>query len=145
MLLNKITSFNGEYRFLSNFYPAPLEFGGIMFPTSEHAYQASKSVDVDLWIEFSKISTPGKAKRVGQLIQKRPNWNIVRYKMMQNIIHQKFKYNPDLKERLLSTSPAILEEGNTWGDVYWGVCNGVGDNNLGKILMEYRDNPLNFL
>ena len=32
-----------------------------------------------------------------------------------------------------------LEEGNTWHDTYWGVCNGKGKNKLGKILMQVRE------
>ena len=32
-----------------------------------------------------------------------------------------------------------LVEGNTWGDKVWGVCDGVGENNLGKTLMRIRD------
>lgn len=26
-----------------------------------------------------------------------------------------------------------------WIDTYWGICNGRGENKLGKILMEIRD------
>jgi hypothetical protein len=39
---------------------------------------------------------------------------------------------------LLLTGDEELIEGNFWGDVFWGVCNGVGKNHLGKILMEVR-------
>jgi len=30
------------------------------------------------------------------------------------------------------------EIGNHWGDRYWGVCDGKGENNLGKIQMGIR-------
>lgn len=56
---------------------------------------------------------------------------------MKDLVRQKFQH-PELKKKLLKTKNATLIEGNTWGDVYWGVCNGVGENNLGKILMETR-------
>ncbi|NWN81082.1 NADAR family protein, partial [Bacillus sp. (in: firmicutes)] len=44
-----------------------------------------------------------------------------------------------LKNKLLQTGESILIEGNTWGDKIWGVCNGVGENKLGKILMKVRN------
>ena len=44
-----------------------------------------------------------------------------------------------MASRLINTGDAILIEGNTWGDTYWGVCDGVGENRLGKLLMEVRE------
>lgn len=38
----------------------------------------------------------------------------------------------------MRTGESILIEKNTWGDTYFGVCNGVGENNLGKDLMSIR-------
>jgi predicted NAD-dependent protein-ADP-ribosyltransferase YbiA (DUF1768 family) len=39
---------------------------------------------------------------------------------------------------LLETGDAELIEGNDWGDTFWGVCGGKGNNFLGKLLMEVR-------
>ena len=47
--------------------------------------------------------------------------------------------NPELGNKLLETGNQELVEGNTWGDIFWGVCNGKGQNWLGKILMMVRD------
>ena len=58
---------------------------------------------------------------------------------LEEIVEEKFRQNPKLAEMLLATEDAILIEGNTWGDKFWGVCNGVGENNLGKVLMYVRD------
>jgi predicted NAD-dependent protein-ADP-ribosyltransferase YbiA (DUF1768 family) len=58
---------------------------------------------------------------------------------MTEIVGEKFNQNPELKEKLLATKDIELVEGNHWHDTYWGVCNGVGENHLGKILMAYRD------
>lgn len=38
----------------------------------------------------------------------------------------------------LATGDAILIEGNTWGDRFWGVCEGFGQNHLGHVLMRVR-------
>ena len=46
--------------------------------------------------------------------------------------------NPDLKEKLLATGNEELVEGNWWGDQYWGICDGIGKNKLGKLLMKVR-------
>jgi hypothetical protein len=39
---------------------------------------------------------------------------------------------------LLDTSDKVLIEENNWNDTFWGVCNGVGENNLGRLLMQVR-------
>ena len=63
----------------------------------------------------------------------------VKTNIMYDICLAKFTQNQDLKEKLLKTGNAILIEGNWWNDTYWGVCNGIGENNLGKILMKIRE------
>ena len=57
---------------------------------------------------------------------------------MREIVFEKFKQNPHLTKKLLDTGDVYLEEGNNWGDRIWGTVNGVGRNELGKILMEVR-------
>ena len=58
---------------------------------------------------------------------------------MYDCLVSKFKLDKVLRFKLLDTYPAELIEGNTWGDTYWGVCNGAGKNMLGKLLMKLRD------
>ena len=57
---------------------------------------------------------------------------------MEKCVRYKFAHHPELKEKLLATGDAYLEEGNTWGDRIWGVYQGQGENRLGKILMKIR-------
>ena len=54
----------------------------------------------------------------------------------------KFQQNPDIAKKVIETYPAELVEGNVWNDMTWGVCNGKGENLLGKILMDVRDRLL---
>lgn len=58
---------------------------------------------------------------------------------MKGLLKEKFLQNEDLKVKLLSTDNEELIEGNNWGDKVWGKVNGVGENRLGKILMQIRE------
>jgi predicted NAD-dependent protein-ADP-ribosyltransferase YbiA (DUF1768 family) len=60
---------------------------------------------------------------------------------MRECLVAKFGQNPELMQLLKDTGDSILIEGNSWGDQFWGVCNSVGKNWLGKLLMEIRDKP----
>lgn len=133
-----IDSFSGEYRFLSNFYPSTLVWDGRIWKTSEHAYQAAKSLDEVDRILVHTCDTPGQAKRMGRKITLRPDWKQVKLNIMREIIIAKFEQNDDLCQKLIDTGEQELVEGNTWGDTFWGVCRGRGQNHLGKILMAYR-------
>ena len=61
-----------------------------------------------------------------------------RFLSMSWAVREKFNNNDELKEMLISTGDEELIEGNHWHDVFWGICNGKGENNLGKILMQVR-------
>lgn len=78
------------------------------------------------------------AKRFGRRVQLRPDWEQVKDNIMYEIIKSKFSIK-HLREMLLATGEAILIEGNTWNDTYWGMCRGKGKNMLGKILMRVRE------
>ena len=54
--MSQINRFNGDYIFLSNFYPVEVEYNGILYPSVEHAYQAQKTLNEDIRLDFSKIN-----------------------------------------------------------------------------------------
>lgn len=138
-----ITSFTGDYFFLSNFYPCSVAYQGITFPSSEHAYVAAKTDDFELRYEIAKLETPGKAKKFGRELKLKDGWDLQKLAIMRTILENKFdmfRSDHDLSSRLASTKPHILIEGNSWGDKYWGQSPlGVGRNELGKLLMLIRD------
>lgn len=138
--LPPIDRFVGEYAFLSNFFPCELVYRGEQYPSVEHAYQASKSEDKDVRKQFmSPISiSAGQAKKIGRQINIRGNWEKIKLQVMTDLIDIKFN-NDYFRIKLLDTLPRQLIEGNWWGDRYWGMCNGTGKNNLGKILMIKRE------
>ena len=133
-----IDSFDKEYSFLSNFYEAPVEWEGIIYPSNEHAFQAAKVINPVKRMEIAAAATPGQAKRMGRSVNLRHDWEQVKYNVMLEIVLAKFHQHSDLAEALLDTGDAELIEGNWWNDTTWGVCNGIGSNWLGKILMSVR-------
>ncbi len=137
--MNEIKRFKGKYFFLSNFSPIPVTLEGITYPTSEHAYQAYKTEDLEERRKMAKLISPAKAKRHGKRLKLREDWNSIKLKIMENIIRQKFLQNQDYLKKLLETGNAELIEGNTWGDTYWGLYKGMGENHLGKILIKIRE------
>ena len=133
-----IGTFDGEYAFLSNFYPSFItDEDYITYPTVEHYFQAMKTLDTGVRFYIAIQATPGQAKRLGRRLDLRPDWEFIKDSIMEEALRMKFS-NPKLRKALLNTGDEYLEEGNTWGDQYWGVCNGVGKNKLGKLLMKIR-------
>lgn len=139
--MDKITSFRGDYYFLSNFYPSEFIFQGYKWKTAEHAYQAMKKIDQDFWEQMAYGDlTAGQAKKIGQKLELPEHWNESKLYTMHNIVTQKFEQNADLMEKLNKTKGFELIEGNSWGDNFWGQSPiGLGRNELGKILMSIRD------
>lgn len=139
MMLQKdrVEGFFNEYRFLSNFHLVRIKYEGIVYPSTEHAYQACKSLDPLVRSEISKLQTPKEARRFGQKLKIRRDFDSVKLRIMEDVNRIKFQ-DVHLAERLKNTGDAYLEETNWWGDKFWGVCDGIGENNLGKILMKIR-------
>lgn len=135
----KIDDFRGPYRWLSNFQESRVHYAGVGFPTVEHAYVAAKQ---HTWENFRNVllcTTPREVKNYGRTVKLRDDWDYIKLLIMNDLIREKFHIHEELREKLILTGGAYLEEGNTWNDTYWGVCNGVGENNLGKILMKTRE------
>jgi len=134
-----INSFRGKYYFLSNFYPSEILIGGKKYTTVEHTYQAMKAVNGEDLAWIACAATPSEAKKRGNEIICREDWENVKLPTMKAIIYLKFRTHLDLLKQLIATGNEELVEGNWWNDTFWGICNGVGENHLGKILMEVRD------
>lgn len=137
-MLEQIDSFSGEHRFLSNFFPSPIESGGATYPTVEHAFQAFKTHDTNDRVAILEASTPGKAKRLGKKVTLRRDWERIKITVMKLLLVHKFQIS-ELRQKLIDTGDAELIEGNGWGDTFWGVYQGMGSNHLGILLMEIRD------
>ena len=137
-----ITRFRGPFKFLSNLYPTPITYKGNTYCCLEAAYQAQKSLDPAIQERFANIRLPYKARGMGQRIKTiRPDWFDIRISIMEELLYIKFSH-PQLKEWLQCTGQNKIVECNTWGDTFWGIYNGVGENHLGTLLMKVRDTLL---
>lgn len=132
-----IGEFRGRHRFLSNFHPCGIVLGGEAYPSVEHAYQAAKLSDPEYRDRIRRTIKAGDAKALGHG-KGGKSWHKRSLKVMYKLLLQKFAHEP-LRSKLLETYPKELVEGNWWGDTFFGVCRGVGENHLGKLLMDVRD------
>ncbi len=143
MTTDKIYGFQGNYRFLSNFYPSPIMFPlgeGNLYPTAEHLYQSGKT-NVESEKEIIRLAeSPKIAKSLGFKMTLRPDWEENKLSWMSVCVLFKFCQNKDLSKKLIETERMLLIEANSWKDTFWGVdeTTGQGNNHLGKILMHVR-------
>ena len=149
-----ISEFRGSHSFLSNFHTSPVMYEGVLHKTNEHAFQAAKAIDPAHrdWIRSS--NSAGDAKARGRAVKCRPDWDEIqtatgepfKVGVMRALTLDKYTRGTwskhtgltPLGTKLVDTYPCFLIEGNQWKDQVWGVCQGAGENWLGRILMEVR-------
>jgi ribA/ribD-fused uncharacterized protein len=136
-----ITSFTGEHAFLSNFYPQGFYMKNQWFKSAEHAFQAAKAFKPEERQSIIDSCTARDARSVGSSCSAIDGWKDIRIEVMREVLRCKFSVT-NLAEMLLTTDDKYLIEGNSWEDRFWGceIVRGdfVGENNLGKLLMEIR-------
>jgi len=124
-----------QYHFLSNMFPCKIVYKGMQFKCSESIYQGIKTDKLEDFKDLDGYSAKKKAKT----LTARADWNDIKINVMKLVLQLKFTQNPLLKQWLLDTGDEYIEETNYWKDTFWGVCDGVGENNLGILLMKLRD------
>lgn len=133
------------YGVLSNLYPREIEFEGRIFPTSEHAYQAGKAIKPAVREWILAAPSPSLAAMAAHGLYTWdvvPNWATIKFDRMRAVLRAKFTQHPDLAEILLSTGTNRLVEVGTVNNAVnrlWGEVNGKGENMLGIMLMELRE------
>lgn len=139
-----VNRFDGLYSFLSNFTPATVLFEGLTYPTVENAFQAAKTLDKELRLQFVRC-TPNYAKRLGRQVDLRPDWERIKDSVMFDLLKQKFAPDTSFARSLLATGDMYLCEGNTWHDNHFGACvcdrclGVLHQNALGQMLMRIRE------
>lgn len=137
-MVGDIRGFFDDYRWLSNFWISRIYYDGDFYPSVEHAFQAAKAIDFDEKQQIINAPTPSIAKRLGKHVSVKPNWEKIKVDVMLTLLRLKFQKGSVLANKLLDTGNAYLEETNNWKDRFWGVCDGKGENILGKLLMQVR-------
>lgn len=135
--MTAIKEFRDDYYFLSNFHICIVQYENIFYHNAEAAFQSAKLLNKKDRYQFTFLA-PCEAKALGRQVLLRKDWEKIKYKVMYDIVKDKFTRNIKLKYKLIDTNNAQLIEGNTWGDTYWGVYKGKGLNMLGNILMGVR-------
>ena len=146
-----VERFVSNYEFLSNFHMVPQkstvyyedEDGNIEASIEEcksveHAFQANKTTNREQQLEILNAVTAKQAKRLGKKVDLIENWDEKKVGVMERLLDDKFIQNFPLKLKLLATGMSELQEGNSWGDTFWGITKKGGNNNLGILLMKMR-------
>ncbi len=132
----------GPYGCFSNFSRHPVFLDGKRWPTSEHYFQAMKFPDNPERQELVRLAkSPGQSKKIGwrRDVPIRPDWDVHRDQVMLEVLRAKFTQHDELRETLLGTGEQKLVE-HTSRDFYWGDGgDGSGQNKLGELLMQVRD------
>ena len=137
ILFYRVNEPHGEF---SNFSPHPIELKGMVWPTSEHYFQAQKFAGTEHEEAVRLAKSPMVAARMGRS-RKRPlraDWETVKDDIMREALLAKFTQHAALRSLLLETDDAEIVE-HTKNDRYWGDGgDGSGLNRLGQLLMELR-------
>lgn len=129
------------YGVFSNFSPHGLDLNGQFWRTAEHYFQAQKFESGEAREQIRLAKSPMDAKILGnaRTFPLRADWNAVKDAVMLAAVRAKFAQHADIRETLLGTGEAELIE-DAKNDAYWGSgADGTGRNQLGKTLMQVRD------
>lgn len=124
-----INSYTGDYAFLSNNYPLPLEFDTLVFPTATHMYECSKSVKPEDWKLILQDPNPLYARSTGLIITIRSDWPEIQRSMLRQVIHEKFTQHSEYIWHLWKTRHYVLNDP-------------LEDPIFNEVLTEYRDTSL---
>lgn len=128
------------YGCFTNFSRHGFELDGEWWITSEHYFQAQKFAGTANFDLIRKLSTPREAfDTAHQLHSKvRSDWKQIRVDVMRKAVKRKFEFNPDIRAVLLATGDALLVEDSPTDDFWGRGKDGKGQNMLGHILMDIR-------
>ena len=113
----------------------------VLYPTTEHYFQAAKSLELREHEWIRRAPNPKTAKARGRKVLLRSDWEAVRFEIMLTSLRAKFNKEP-FRNQLLQTSGSYLAEDSPY-DPTWGIRakdgTWTGTNLLGRALMIVRD------
>lgn len=109
-------SASGEYGYMSNFSSHPIRARSLIWPTSEHYFQAQKFVGTctKSFTDILNAASPADAAKMGRERTRplRPDWEAVKDHIMLHAVRLKFNQHDDIRKRLIATSDMDLVEHN---------------------------------
>lgn len=143
-----------EYGWMGNMAPYPIKYDGKVWRTSEAMFQGMRYDDEDIKEIIRKEKSPMGAKMKAKKFKDRMvvvPMSDLDVENMRKCVRMKFDQHPELKKELMKTKGVFIYEdiGNRNGErhKFWGVKKiseneGDGQNMMGRILMELRDEYL---
>jgi N-glycosidase YbiA len=141
----KFRSTKGPYGALGNFSKHPIIYDGKFFATSEHLYQWLKLGDgtpeTPQQYKIRMESNPKLAKDIANFNPNefRPNWHEIKVGFMKKVLLLKCDQHPAIAGMLRSTGDAEIIEVSVHDKVWGQTPEGVGQNLLGKLWMQIRE------
>lgn len=139
---NQVFFYEQDFYVLSNFSSFMIEWKGILFPTSETAYHWEKFPEhEDLRNQIINAKSAHEAFKIAEKNKDlgRFDWDHVKVDIMRNILKAKVNQHEYVYRKLLETGNRELIE-DSWRDDFWGWgLNQDGQNMLGKLWMEIRE------
>lgn len=150
----EFTKVDLPYGWLGNMFAAPIRYDGKEWLTSEALFQALRYDKDEIREAIRKEKSPMGAKMKAKSFKSQMRLVPMREEDVENmkkVVRMKFKQHAILKSKLKITGEHILVEniGNRNGErhLFWGMkkVNGewIGNNMMGKILMEIREEMKN--
>ncbi len=143
-----------EYGWMGNMAPYPIKFDGKVWRTSEALFQSMRFDDDNVKEiirgEKSPMGAKMKAKKNRDQMVVVP-MSELDVENMRKCVKMKFDAHPQLKRQLMNTKDSFIYEdiGNRNGErhKFWGAkklseSEGAGNNMMGKILMDLREEYL---
>lgn len=126
-----------------NFAPFQVEWRGVLYPTSEHAYQAAHFIEANPEIaeQIRLCRSPREASDLANKNSKYddPEWSNKKLSYMEEIVRAKLSQHAYIQQILISSGDKYIVEMND-NDKFWGWGKDhTGKNELGKIWMKLRD------
>ncbi len=139
--------FPREFYCLDNYSAFKIEYEGQIYGTVEEAYQAAAFKDVaeDVAEQIRQAKSPYDAKQISlaNKDRKRADWDVKKVEVMEELLREKVKQHPYIREMLLKTKNYLIVEDSP-KDAYWGWgLQRDGENHMGKLWMKIREEILN--
>jgi N-glycosidase YbiA len=125
--------------FMSNFWPAKIYIYGCWWRWVEAPYQSQKTYNLAEKKLIWEATKPMQARDLGQTVTMISDWDQIKRTVMKECCLAKFLQHADLRKQLMETGTEELIEDSPV-DSWWGCGkDGTGQNVLGQVLMEIRE------